>query len=98
MTAQEETAPQTVSGWAQAISAVPADEGGRVLYFLVVHTCAPLISAQPAIDATGKLTFTPAPDANGMATVTVRLHDDGGTANGGVDTSAAQTLDRKSVV
>src|SRR5262249_32049462 len=49
-------------------------------------------SVQPAISTSGTLTFTPAPDANGSATVTVTLKDNGGTANGGVDTSAAQTL------
>ena len=30
--------------------------------------------------------------ANGTANVTVRLHDNGGTANGGADTSAPQTF------
>ena len=34
----------------------------------------------------------PRPNANGNATVTVQIHDDGGTANGGVDTSVAQTF------
>src|SRR5262249_1471365 len=38
------------------------------------------------------LTFTLAADANGVADITMRLHDDGGTANGGVDTSTTQTL------
>ena len=38
------------------------------------------------------LTYTPAANANGLATVTVRLKDDGGTANGGVDTSGPQTF------
>jgi hypothetical protein len=47
-----------------------------------------LFSAQPSIDlATGTLIFTPAPDANGAATVTVKLQDNGGTAFGGVDTT-----------
>src|SRR5207253_345752 len=40
--------------------------------------------------AGGTLTYTPAADANGAATVSVQIHDDGGTANGGVDTSAVQ--------
>src|SRR5262249_16054830 len=40
----------------------------------------------------GKLTFTPAPNASGTALVTVVLHDDGGTANGGVDTSQPQSF------
>jgi len=44
------------------------------------------------IAANGTLTFTPAPNAIGSATVTVVAQDDGGTANGGVDMSAAQTF------
>ena len=47
---------------------------------------------QPAISNTGTLNYTPAPDAFGVTTVTVQLHDNGGTANGGQDTSAAQTF------
>ena len=47
---------------------------------------------QPAIDASGKLTYEAAPDANGSATVTVKAHDDGGTLNGGADTSAEQSF------
>ena len=46
----------------------------------------------PTIDASGNLTYTLAANANGSATVTVQVHDDGGTANGGVDTSGAQTF------
>ncbi len=52
-----------------------------------------MFSAQPAIDAaTGNLTFTPAAGVTGTATVTVQLHDNGGTANGGVDASAPVTF------
>ena len=51
-----------------------------------------LFSSQPAVSASGTLTYTPAANANGSALVTVRLQDSGGTANGGVDTSAAQTF------
>ena len=40
----------------------------------------------------GTLTYTPAADANGTATVTIYAQDNGGTANGGVDTSAPQTF------
>src|SRR5262249_61122859 len=54
---------------------------------------APLSRARPAADpATGTLTSTPAAGAVGSAAVTVRLSDNGGTANGGVDTSAPQTF------
>ncbi len=38
------------------------------------------------------LTYTLTANASGVATVTVMLRDNGGTLNGGVDTSAAQTF------
>ena len=76
--------------WASAISAGPADEAGQVLTFNVIaNDNAALFTAGPAIDpASGNLSFTPAMDANGSANITVTLSDDGGTADGGVDTSA----------
>src|SRR5262249_25861729 len=49
-------------------------------------------AAQPAIDTSGNLTYTPAADASGTATVTVVAQDDGGTGNGGVDSSPPQTF------
>ncbi|HAC65889.1 MAG TPA: hypothetical protein DCF68_20740, partial [Cyanothece sp. UBA12306] len=41
---------------------------------------------------TGNLSYTPATGANGTANITVILSDDGGTVNGGVDTSTEQTF------
>ena len=50
-------------------------------------------AGQPAISSDGALTYTPsARNAYGSATVSVKATDDGGTANGGVNTSAAQTF------
>ena len=40
-------------------------------------------------NATGSLTYTPAPGAQGTATITVTVKDDGGTADGGHDTATA---------
>ena len=60
--------------------------------FSVTSNNAALFSAQPAVAPNGTLSYTPVPDGNGVATVTVTAHDDGGTANGGVDTSAPQTF------
>ena len=88
----EDAGPQTVSAWATNISQGPANESGQVLDFVVTTDNDALFSALPVIDTAGNLTYTPAADANGSATVTVRLHDDGGTANGGQDTSTAQTF------
>ena len=90
--ALEDAGPQTVLNWATAISAGPANESGQALTFTVTTNNAALFSAQPAVSPSGTLTYTSAPDANGSATVSVILHDDGGTANGGVDASAAQTF------
>src|SRR5207249_1655912 len=88
----EDAAAQTVANWATAISAGPVNEAAQVLNFIVSNTNTSLFSMQPAIAANGTLTYTSAANANGPATVTVQIHDDGGTANGGVDTSAAQTF------
>src|SRR2546425_216411 len=51
-----------------------------------------LFSAGPAVAPSGTLSFTPTADANGSADVTLVLQDNGGTANGGADTSAAQSF------
>ena len=88
----EDAGAQTVGGFATGISAGPSDESAQVLTFNVTGNNSPaLFSVAPAIDAaSGELTYTPAGDANGTADITVELMDDGGTANGGDDTSAPQ--------
>src|SRR6185437_3791309 len=83
---------QTVPNWATALSAGPADEATQTLSFQVSATPAAFFSVAPAIAPNGTLTYTPASSASGAATVTVQLKDTGGTANGGVDTSAPQTF------
>jgi gliding motility-associated-like protein len=88
----ENVATQSIAGWATDLSSGPADESGQSLSFLVTNDNNTLFSVQPAIDASGTLTFTPASDVWGEVTVTVALQDDGGTANGGVDESAATTF------
>ncbi|MCB1053249.1 MAG: tandem-95 repeat protein, partial [Acidobacteria bacterium] len=87
--------PQTISGWATNLSPGPADESGQVLTFVVTgNTNSGLFAAGPAVDgASGDLTFTPAMSASGTATITLHLMDDGGTANGGVDSSSDVSFD-----
>src|SRR5207244_2484458 len=80
------------AAWATAISAGPADESGQSVTFSVSNSNNALFAAQPSISPSGVLSFTPAANANGTATVTVTLSDNGGTANGGADTSASQTF------
>jgi hypothetical protein len=51
-----------------------------------------LFAAGPAVSSSGTLTYTPSSSGGGTATITINLKDNGGTANGGVDTSASQTF------
>jgi gliding motility-associated-like protein len=83
----EDASAQTEANWATAISAGPSDESSQNLSFGLTNTNNALFSVQPAISTTGTLTYTPASNASGSATVTVTLSDDGGTANGGIDNS-----------
>ena len=81
-----------VANWATAIKAGPANEAGQTLSFQVSIDNSGLFAVAPALTANGILTFTPAANAHGIVTVTVVLKDNGGVANGGVDTSAQQTF------
>ena len=74
------------------ISSGPANESGQTITFTVTNNNNALFSSPPAVGANGTLTYTPAANANGSATVSVTAKDDGGTANGGSDTSALQTF------
>ena len=82
--------PRTVAGWATGISAGPGEEASQGVAFIVTNDMNSLFAEQPSIAVDGTLSYTPAADAHGVATVTVTLQDDGGTANGGVDTSDAR--------
>ena len=87
VTTNEDTVVDQV--WATGIGPGAANESGQVLSFVVTGNTVPgLFASGPAIDpGTGNLSYTPATDASGSSIVTVELRDDGGTANGGVDTS-----------
>jgi hypothetical protein len=89
----EDSGAQTLSAWASAISAGPANEAWQDLTFVVLSNSNPgLFSAAPAISPTGALTYTPAANANGSATLTVYLHDGGGSLNGGTPDSTSATF------
>ncbi|WP_299314647.1 Ig-like domain-containing protein [uncultured Aquimarina sp.] len=87
----EDSGVQTVNGFASAID--DGDGNTQTLTFNVINDNNALFSSQPAIDGiTGNLTYAPAANVSGSIIVTVNLSDDGGTANGGIDTSADQTF------
>ena len=67
-------------------------EASQTVHFNVSNDRPSLFSAQPAVDASGRLTYTPAANASGSAVVTVVAQDSGGTANGGHDTSTPCTF------
>lgn len=85
---------QTVVGWSTGFSPGPANESGQtVLAYAVVTNDHPLLfSVQPAVSTIGTLTYELAANRNGTAHIGITVQDNCGTANGGVDTSAPQTL------
>lgn len=92
-TAQEGDPQQIVPNFITNISpGTRAGEASQTVSFNLTNTNNALFSVQPAIAANGTLTYTPAVSGTGSATVSIIAQDNGGTANGGVDTSAAQTF------
>src|SRR6266576_488015 len=79
---------QTITNWATNISPGPANESAQTVSFQVGgNSNIGLFAVEPAISSTGTLTYQPAAFAGGTATITITLKYNGGTANGGQDTS-----------
>ena len=79
--------PQEITGWATFVAG-PANEADQLPTYVIDSISDPsLFAAGPEIDASGALRFTPSGSA-GTVTFAVRVIDDGGIDNGGVDTSA----------
>lgn len=84
---------QSVSMWASDISAGPANESAQNLAFLINTDNDAAFAALPTINAeTGDLNYELASDFVGGVNIDVSLQDDGGLANGGVDTSDVQSF------
>ncbi|HEX8618127.1 MAG TPA: Ig-like domain-containing protein, partial [Thermoanaerobaculia bacterium] len=92
VSALEDSGAQSYANWASNISAGPADESAQTVSFSVTNDNNALFSVQPSVASNGTLTWTPAANAYGTATITVTATDNGGTANGGVNTSASQSV------
>jgi hypothetical protein len=82
----------SVSGWATGISSGPADESTQAITFSLSVDKPNLFTIQPTIAPDGTLSYRPKALALGVVTVSVRAVDNGGTGNGGVDTSAVRTF------
>ncbi|WP_170147982.1 beta strand repeat-containing protein, partial [Marinoscillum furvescens] len=85
---------QTVNNWATAILAGPINESDQTssLTFETSNNNNLIFDQQPMLDQAGTLTYAPKAGQSGVATVTVRLNDGGGTSFGGQEYSADQTF------
>ncbi|NEU73154.1 DUF4347 domain-containing protein [Hassallia byssoidea VB512170] len=90
---------QTIAGWASASGfyAGAANETQSVAGYIVKvvnNVNADIFEATPTINSAGDLTYTAKSGitASKTATIEVQVQDNGGTDNGGVDTSAPQTF------
>jgi LPXTG-site transpeptidase (sortase) family protein len=90
----EDAPPQTIAGWA-TFSPGPNEAAQAVQGYAVTNISNPslfMVNQTPVVDINGNLTFQPAPNQYGTSTFDVQVQDDGGTANGGDDTSQIQTF------
>lgn len=86
----EDAGAQSILNWA-SFSPGPANENDQWASYVVTGVSDPaLFSAGPSIGADGTLTYTPAANAFGSASLSVYVQDSGGTLNGGIDTSPSQ--------
>ena len=84
-----------IATFATNISKGPANESGQTLEFILTRTDEDgglEFSADPAISPAGTLSYTVQDGSAGLATFSVVLKDNGGTANGGKDTSSAKNF------
>jgi len=91
-TAASDSLERIHAGWARSIEAGPADESLQKTAFRLTHTSPGLFAVQPSLSPEGTLRFTPLRGVTGNDTLYVRLGDDGGTSDGGIDSSAIDTF------
>ncbi|MEB3275994.1 MAG: tandem-95 repeat protein [Cyanobacteriota bacterium] len=88
----EDAGPVIVNGWATALNDGDSQVRQTLSFVIDSNSNPGLFSVAPSVSATGVLTYTPASNAFGSADITIRLTDNGGTANGGVSDSDPQTF------
>ena len=92
-TVNEDSGAHSVNPWASSISKGPANESGQSVDFVITNNSnSTLFSSGPSVSSNGTLSYTPDANKSGTATITLKIHDDGGTANGGVNESATQSF------
>ena len=89
----EDSAQQVIAGFATFDAGSTDESDQSVLGYSVANLSNPdLFSALPTINNAGDLVYTPAANAFGTATFDISVQDDGGTAEGGIDTSEIQAF------
>ena len=90
----EDAGSQTVNNWATFSPGGGSDEANQTATYYSVENVSnsALFTVAPTVDADGTLRYTPADNANGSSTFDVAVLDNGGTGNGGVNRSAAETF------
>ena len=85
----EDETSTTVSGWATNISPGPSDESAQNVSFSFTSNSNPsMFSSGPSLSSTGSLTYSLVANANGVASLQVKATDNGGTDDGGNNSSA----------
>ncbi len=88
----EDAGPQAIANWAAFDAGAPGEAGQMVQDYLISGVDNAFFAVAPDVDNDGRLTYTVADDANGTTTFSVAVQDNGGTDNGGIDTSDALTV------
>ena len=88
---------QTIAGWASSFNSGAANEIQNVAGYtieIVNSVNADIFEVAPTINLAGELSYTAKSGitTSKTATIEVKVQDDGGTNNGGVNTSVAQTF------
>ena len=91
-TVTEDAAAQTVASFLGTVSPGPNEASQAITVAISNVTSPSLFAVAPAIGPTGVLTYTPAAEQFGVSTVTYTVSDNGGTANGGVDSVGPQSF------
>jgi hypothetical protein len=81
---QEDSGPVSLLGFGRGLTAGPANEAAQTVTLSVTSDNPALFASAPTL-VNGRLSFTPAANASGAATLTITATDDGGAEHGGVD-------------
>jgi hypothetical protein len=89
----EDSGAASFPAWATNPVVGPTNESTQTYSYVISSNSNPsLFGTAPAVATNGTLSFTPAANRYGTATIGVRIQDNGGSLNGGVDISPEQTM------